>query len=79
MTMIVSAPIMLVGEVVISLEQNVKLSGVIVATIPIVALVVVIFLLKATPYFKIFQKVTNRLNERSCASKFQVQEWCGRS
>ncbi|MDR1447840.1 MAG: ABC transporter ATP-binding protein/permease [Candidatus Ancillula sp.] len=63
MTMIVSAPIMLVGGVIMSLEQSVKLSGVIAATMPVIIIVAVIFLMKATPFFKVFQKATDRLNE----------------
>jgi ATP-binding cassette subfamily B protein len=63
MTMIITAPIMLVGGLVMSLEQSVKLSGVIAATMPVIALVVVVFLIKATPIFKVFQKATDRLNE----------------
>ncbi|MDR2508929.1 MAG: ABC transporter ATP-binding protein/permease [Candidatus Ancillula sp.] len=62
-TLIISAPIMFVGGIVLSLEQDVALSGVIAATFPVVVIVAVVFMIKVIPYFKKFQKKIDRMNE----------------
>lgn len=63
MTMIISSPIMFIGGIVLSLEQDVVLSGVVFATFPIVALVAAVFVWRMTPHFKKFQKKIDRMNE----------------
>lgn len=62
-TLIISAPIMFVGGIVLSLEQDVVLSGVIAATFPIIVIVALVFILKMMPYFRKFQKKIDRMNE----------------
>jgi ATP-binding cassette subfamily B protein len=61
--MIISAPIRFIGGIALSLEQDVALSGVIAVTLPIIAIVAAFFLKKMTPYFKVFQKKLDRMNE----------------
>ncbi|MDR1861426.1 MAG: ABC transporter ATP-binding protein/permease [Candidatus Ancillula sp.] len=63
LTLIIASPIMFVGGIIMSLEQDVVLSGVIAATLPVILIVMVAFVLKATPYFKRMQKKTDRMNE----------------
>ncbi|GHT82456.1 multidrug ABC transporter ATP-binding protein [Actinomycetota bacterium] len=61
--MIIAAPIMFIGGIVMSLEQDVALSGVVAATFPVIAVVSIFFVTRMTPYFKKFQKKVDRMNE----------------
>ncbi|MDR0950547.1 MAG: ABC transporter ATP-binding protein, partial [Candidatus Ancillula sp.] len=63
LTLIITAPIMFIGGIILSLEQDVALSGVIACTFPIVVIVALIFVSKLTPIFRKFQKRIDRLNE----------------
>lgn len=63
LTLIISSPIMFIGGIILSLEQDVALSGVVAATFPVMAIVAAFFVSRMTPYFKKFQKKIDRMNE----------------
>lgn len=60
--MIISAPIMLVGGVVMAFVMNPKLASVIFGVLPIIAIVVVIVLKVVMPLFKRRQKLVDSIN-----------------
>jgi ATP-binding cassette, subfamily B, multidrug efflux pump len=60
--MVVSAPIMLVGGVIMAVSKDAKLSLVIVATMPVLIGSILLILFKGVPLFKTAQKRLDRLN-----------------
>lgn len=60
--MVVSAPIMLVGGVIMAVSKDAKLSLVIVATMPVLIGSILLILFKGVPLFKTVQKKLDRLN-----------------
>jgi ATP-binding cassette subfamily B protein len=61
--LIISSPIMFVGGIILSLEQDVALSGVIAVTFPVIVAIAAAFILVMMPYFRKFQKKVDRMNE----------------
>jgi ATP-binding cassette subfamily B protein len=62
LTMIISSPIMFIDGIVMAMTQDVPLSGVIAATFPVIVIVMVIFVRFTMPFFRKFQKMTDRIN-----------------
>ncbi|WP_416825668.1 ABC transporter ATP-binding protein [Ectobacillus polymachus] len=62
MRMVLSAPIMFVGGIIMAVSKDAKLSLVIVAIAPILVLTIVVTMYKALPLFKIVQKKVDKLN-----------------
>ncbi|MGE8203579.1 ABC transporter ATP-binding protein [Heyndrickxia sp. NPDC080065] len=60
--MVISAPIMFVGGLIMALSKDAKLSLVIVVTIPILIGSILLIMYKALPLFKTVQKRLDRLN-----------------
>jgi ATP-binding cassette, subfamily B, multidrug efflux pump len=60
--MVVSAPIMLVGGVIMAVSKDAKLSLVIVAAMPVLIGSILLILFKGVPLFKTVQKKLDRLN-----------------
>lgn len=60
--MVVSAPIMLIGGIIMAVSKDAKLSLVIVITMPVIIGAVLIILSKGVPLFKQVQKRLDRLN-----------------
>lgn len=60
--MVISAPIMLVGGLIMALSKDAKLSLVIVAIMPVLILTIVLILKKGVPLFQTVQKRLDRLN-----------------
>ncbi len=60
--MVVSAPIMFVGGLIMALSKDAKLSLVIVATMPVLVGAILLILYKGVPLFKKVQKRLDRLN-----------------
>ena len=62
MRMMVMAPLMCLGGVVMALSQDVALSWVIVAALPLIAGLIVLAIKKGLPYFMSMQKKIDRIN-----------------
>jgi ATP-binding cassette subfamily B protein len=62
MTMVITAPMMAIGGVVLSLSQDTRLARVLIAVIPIMAIVFFLIMRKAIPLFQLMQVKIDRLN-----------------
>ena len=62
MTMVITAPMMAIGGVVLSLSQDTRLARVLIAVIPIMAIVFFLIMRKAIPLFQQMQVKIDRLN-----------------
>ena len=62
LTMMISAPIMSVGGVIMALRQDVPLSGLLVVIIPVMGLVVGTVITRALPLFQAMQRKIDRIN-----------------
>lgn len=60
--MVVSAPIMLIGGIIMAVSKDAKLSLVIVATMPVLIGSILLILKKGVPLFQMVQKRLDRLN-----------------
>ncbi|REB05286.1 ABC transporter ATP-binding protein [Sporosarcina sp. BI001-red] len=60
--MVISAPIMLVGGLIMALSKDAKLSLMIVAAMPVLIITIVLILKKGVPLFQTVQKRIDRLN-----------------
>ena len=60
--MVISAPIMLAGGLIMALSKDAKLSLVIVAAMPVLIITIVLILKKGVPLFQTVQKRIDRLN-----------------
>lgn len=61
-TIMVMAPIMLVGGVVLALRQDVALSGLLLVVVPVLGVVVGLIVSKMVPYFRVMQKRIDAIN-----------------
>jgi ATP-binding cassette subfamily B multidrug efflux pump len=59
----IMAPIMMIGGVIMALRQDVPLSGILVVVIPLVIVVIASVALRALPMFRSMQKKTDRINQ----------------
>ena len=62
LVMMLSAPMMVIGGVIMALRQDVPLTGVIVVIMPILLLVVGLVMRRAIPLFRVMQKKIDRIN-----------------
>jgi len=62
MTMVITAPMMAIGGVALSLSQDTKLARVLIAVIPVMAIVFFLIMRKAIPLFQKMQMKIDRLN-----------------
>jgi ATP-binding cassette subfamily B protein len=60
--MMISAPIMCIGGIIMALSQDVQLSWVLVAIIPLLVITILLIMGQAMPLFTIMQKKIDRLN-----------------
>ena len=63
LTLMVAAPIMMVGGVIMALHEDVTLSVLLVVAVPLMALIVVAMLFLAVPQFKSMQVKIDRINQ----------------
>lgn len=63
LTMMISAPITMVGGVVMALRENVKLSGLLVVIIPIMVAVIGLVMSRAIPLFRSVQVKIDKINQ----------------
>lgn len=61
--MVISAPLMMIGGVILSFMMNKTLSTVIFIVIPIIAVIALVLFIKVMPLFETVQKKTDRLNQ----------------
>jgi ATP-binding cassette subfamily B protein len=59
----IMAPIMLVGGVIMALREDVPLSGLLLVIVPLIVLVIAIVAFRALPLFRSMQKKTDRINQ----------------
>jgi ATP-binding cassette subfamily B protein len=62
LSMVVTAPMMAVGGVMLALSQDASLAWVLIATIPIVAIIFLLIMRGAVPLFQVMQQKLDRLN-----------------
>jgi ATP-binding cassette, subfamily B, multidrug efflux pump len=62
LTMMVMAPIMAVGGVIMALREDVQLSAVLIFVIPVLAAIVAFMFVRAVPLFRSMQKKIDRIN-----------------
>ncbi len=63
LTVMVSAPIMAVGGVIMAVRQDVPLSGLLVVILPFMTVVIAIVMRRAIPLFQAMQKRIDRVNQ----------------
>ena len=63
LTIIVSAPILIVGGIIMALRTDVPLSGLLVIVIPLMALVIGLVMSRAIPLFRATQAKIDRINQ----------------
>lgn len=61
-TAIIAAPLMFIGGLVLALSQSVRLSVVLLVTVPLLTVVSVIFLKRILPYYRIQQSKLDEMN-----------------
>ncbi len=62
-TLMVTAPIMGVGSVLMALNQSVPLSGLLVVVVPVLALVIALIVSRMRPLFRSMQRRIDRINQ----------------
>jgi ATP-binding cassette, subfamily B, multidrug efflux pump len=63
LNMMISAPILAVGGVIMALRQDIPLSGILIVILPIMALVVGLLMARALPLFQQMQVKVDRVNQ----------------
>lgn len=63
MTMLVMAPLTAIGGVVMALQQNVRLSGLLLVIVPLMAVVIGLLMVRTVPLFRSMQGKIDRINE----------------
>ena len=62
MTMVITAPMMAIGGIILSLSQDARLARVLIAVIPILGVIFFLIMRKAVPLFQLMQVKIDRLN-----------------
>ena len=63
LTILVSAPIMAVGGVIMALREDVQLSALLIVIVPVMAAILAVMLVKAVPLFRSMQVKIDRINQ----------------
>jgi ATP-binding cassette subfamily B protein len=63
LTVIISAPILIVGGIIMALRTDVALSGLLVVILPLMALVIGLVMSRAIPLFRLVQEKLDRINQ----------------
>jgi ATP-binding cassette subfamily B protein len=63
LTLMISAPILIIGGIVMAIRQDVPLSGLLVVVLPIMALFIGIVMYRAIPLFRLMQAKLDRINQ----------------
>ena len=63
LNMMISAPIMAVGGIIMALRQDIPLSGLIVVIVPLMGVVIGLLMVRVVPLFMAMQKKIDRINQ----------------
>jgi len=63
LNVMIVAPIMMIGGIIMALRQDVQLSGMIAVIIPLMAVIIGLMLMRAMPLFQQMQKKIDRVNQ----------------
>jgi ATP-binding cassette subfamily B protein len=63
LTVMISAPIMIVGGIIMALREDVFLSGLFLVVLPLMTVVIGLTMSRAIPYFQAMQKRIDRINQ----------------
>jgi ATP-binding cassette, subfamily B, multidrug efflux pump len=63
LTMMIAAPMMAIGGVIMAVRENVRLSGLLLAVVPLMALVIGIMIRRAIPLFRTMQNRIDTVNQ----------------
>jgi ATP-binding cassette, subfamily B, multidrug efflux pump len=63
LTLLISAPILIVGGIFMALQQDVPLSGLLVVVLPIMVAFIALVMSRAIPLFQAMQKKVDRINQ----------------
>jgi len=63
LTLIISAPILVIGGIILALQQDVPLSGLLVVVLPIMIVFIAIVMYRAIPLFRAMQVKLDRINQ----------------
>jgi len=63
LNMMIIAPILAIGGVILALQQDVPLSGILVVILPLMALIIGVLMSRALPLFQVMQKKVDRVNQ----------------
>ena len=63
LTVIVSAPILIVGGVILALQTDVPLSGLLLVIVPIMGVIIALLMSRAIPLFQVMQQKLDRINQ----------------
>jgi ATP-binding cassette subfamily B multidrug efflux pump len=61
-TMMIMAPIMLVGGVIMAMQEDVALSGILLVSVPVLGLIIGLIISRMVPYFRSMQKRIDGIN-----------------
>jgi len=63
LTMMISAPILIIGGIIMALRQDVPLSGLLLVVLPVMAAIIGIVMTRAIPLFRAMQVKIDRINQ----------------
>ena len=63
LTMMISAPILVIGGIILAVQQDVPLSGLLVIVLPIMVAFIAIVMYRAIPLFRVMQVKIDRINQ----------------
>jgi len=63
LTLMISAPILIIGGIILAIRQDVPLSGLLVVVLPIMAVFIGIVMYRAIPLFRLMQAKLDRINQ----------------
>ncbi|WP_028048077.1 ABC transporter ATP-binding protein [Cellulomonas sp. URHD0024] len=61
-TMLIMAPIMLVGGVIMAMREDVVLSGILLVSVPVLGVIIGVIISRMVPYFRVMQKRIDGIN-----------------
>ncbi|HEX7950607.1 MAG TPA: ABC transporter ATP-binding protein [Candidatus Limnocylindrales bacterium] len=63
LTLMISAPILIIGGIIMALQQDVPLSGLLVVVLPVMVVFIALVMSRAIPLFQAMQKKVDRINQ----------------
>jgi len=63
LTMMVSAPIMMIGGLIMALRQDIPLTGILLVIVPIMVIIIGLLVRRALPLFRAMQRKIDRINQ----------------